>query len=398
MDKKWNGSWIKEARFAELLPLNVYHKEREAAPPHHHDEELKNFHMLVRKEFVLTDAYKKALLNITADDYYKLYINGRFVGQGPAQGNYYHYYYNKYDVVSFLKEGTNVIAVHVYYQGLVCRAYNSGDYRQGMIAELEVDGKLIVKSDQTWLSRKANEYISGGIVGYNTQYLEWIDSREQVPDWRNASIDLSGWKSCEEMEDHEYSLFLQPTPPVSVYEIKPQHISALMFEHADEVLVNTTRVQGLNGTDVEDLTEAEELGRKQVLMVAEFMKNRLPFFEKAAISSVGAQIAVRETRRIDGVYALQVEDVVQGRRFEDVIARSDYSIDIHDPSGKGVTATWVKGDGTYDIPYRCLLSAAQKGYLPDAAYLPRSPCHHSFNALHGNRDVCRALFYSTALR
>ncbi|WP_217592269.1 FAD-dependent oxidoreductase [Cohnella sp. GbtcB17] len=123
----------------------------------------------------------------------------------------------------------------------------------------------------------------------------------------------------------------------------------------DEVLVNTTRVQGLNGLDVEDLTEAEELGRKQVLMVAAFMTANLPGFEKASISNVGAQIGIRETRRIDGAYALQAEDVVQGRRFDDVIARSGYPIDIHDPSGKGVTAAWVQGDGAYDIPYRCLL-------------------------------------------
>ncbi|UUZ80869.1 FAD-dependent oxidoreductase [Paenibacillus sp. P26] len=124
---------------------------------------------------------------------------------------------------------------------------------------------------------------------------------------------------------------------------------------ADEVLVNTTRVQGLDGTDVEDLTEAEGLGRRQVLIVAEFMRNRLPGFEQASISAVGAQIGVRESRRIDGLYTLQAGDVVQGRRFEDVIARSGYPIDIHDPSGKGVIARWVEGDGAYDIPYRRLL-------------------------------------------
>lgn len=123
----------------------------------------------------------------------------------------------------------------------------------------------------------------------------------------------------------------------------------------DEVLVNTTRVQGLDGTNVEELTEAEEMGRKQVIMVAEFMRNKLPGFEQASISQVGAQIGIRETRRIDGLYALQPDDVVEGRRFDDVIARSGYPIDIHDPSGKGVTAAWVKGDGAYDIPYRSLL-------------------------------------------
>ncbi|MBB6637695.1 FAD-dependent oxidoreductase [Cohnella thailandensis] len=123
----------------------------------------------------------------------------------------------------------------------------------------------------------------------------------------------------------------------------------------DEVLVNTTRVQGLDGTDVEDLTEAEHLGRKQAQQVADFMIKELPGFEKASLSQVGAQIGIRETRRIVGRYTLESSDVVEGRRFDDVIARSGYPIDIHDPSGKGVVASWVQGDGAYDIPYRCLL-------------------------------------------
>ncbi|MDF2722857.1 MAG: FAD-dependent oxidoreductase [Paenibacillus sp.] len=131
----------------------------------------------------------------------------------------------------------------------------------------------------------------------------------------------------------------------------------------DEVLVNTTRVQGLDGTDVEQLTDAEEIGRRQVLMVADFISRSLPGFEKATITQVGAQIGIRETRRIDGLYALQAEDVVQGRRFDDVIARSGYPIDIHDPSGKDVKAAWVQGDGAYDIPYRCLIPKAVDNLL-----------------------------------
>jgi hypothetical protein len=123
----------------------------------------------------------------------------------------------------------------------------------------------------------------------------------------------------------------------------------------DEVLVNTTRVQGLDSTKLEDLTEGEIQGRKQVRMVADFMTRNLPGFENASISSVGAQIGVRESRRINGQYTLQVDDVVSGRTFDDCIARSGYPIDIHDPSGKGVQAAWVQGDGAYDIPYRCLI-------------------------------------------
>ena len=123
----------------------------------------------------------------------------------------------------------------------------------------------------------------------------------------------------------------------------------------DEVLVNCTRVQGLDGTNVEDLTRAEEEGRRQVMMMAQFLKENIPGFEKAAISSVATQIGIRETRRIDGLYSLTADDVIEGRKFDDGIAKSGYPIDIHDPTGKGVTASWINGDGAFDIPYRCLV-------------------------------------------
>jgi len=138
--------------------------------------------------------------------------------------------------------------------------------------------------------------------------------------------------------------------------IKRQDVLFFTGPGDDEVLVNTTRVQGLDGTNVEDLTLAEEEGRKQVLMYADFMIRCLPGFENASLSQVGSQIGVRETRRLEGLYALTMDDVVQGARFDDCIARSGYPIDIHSPDGRGVTAAWVGGDGAYDIPYRCLVS------------------------------------------
>jgi hypothetical protein len=123
----------------------------------------------------------------------------------------------------------------------------------------------------------------------------------------------------------------------------------------DEVLVNMTRVQDLDATRIEDLTKAEFEGRKQVLMVADFLKEWIPGFENASISSTGAQIGIRESRRIDGEYTLTKEDVTAGKTFDDVICKSGYPIDIHAPSGNGMEIAWVEGDGSFDIPYRTLV-------------------------------------------
>ena len=140
MDKIWKAKWITDPRFAALQPLNLLHKQLFPVSIPEHPADLQNQHLLVRKQFQVTDAIREAYLDISGDDYYKLYINGEFVGQGPAPGYPDHYYYNHIDIAKYLKTGANIIAVHLYYQGLINRVWNSGDYRQGMIAELEVNG------------------------------------------------------------------------------------------------------------------------------------------------------------------------------------------------------------------------------------------------------------------
>jgi hypothetical protein len=216
--------------FFGLKPIDLYRKELEAYCGPKHREDLKNRHMLARKTFVLKEPFDKAILDITADDTYKLYINGQFAGQGPAQGNHYHYYYNRHDVSPLLRQGDNVIAVHVYYQGLVCRAYNSGDYRQGLIAELSVDGSIAVQTDSSWKIERAREYENGGIIGYDTQYLEHIDNRLKLTGWRKAEFDDAAWQQPFVHEADDHRLFEQPTPPLSVYTVKPVRIQPIAGE------------------------------------------------------------------------------------------------------------------------------------------------------------------------
>lgn len=90
-------------------------------------------------------------------------------------------------------------------------------------------------------------------------------------------------------------------------------------------------------------------------MLEKFFKQYIPGFADASVVNTGTQIGVRETRRIIGEYVLNGEDVLNGTRFDDVIARSGYPIDIHNPEGKGVTANFIKEGGAYDIPYRSIV-------------------------------------------
>ncbi len=120
--------------------------------------------------------------------------------------------------------------------------------------------------------------------------------------------------------------------------------------------VNTTRVQRLDGTDVGDLTKAEIEGRRQVMQLMEFFRNRLPGFADCVLLDTAATIGVRETRRIVGEYTLTLDDLKTGRDFEDVVALCGYPVDIHSPTdaGGGVDED-LQTANAYQIPYRCLV-------------------------------------------
>lgn len=125
--------------------------------------------------------------------------------------------------------------------------------------------------------------------------------------------------------------------------------------HENEVSVNSTRVTRVSGIDVWDLTRAEIEGHRQMHEIARFLQHYVPGFERAYILESGPTIMVRETRRIVGDYCLTEEDVMQARKFDDVVARCCYPMDIHNPEGKGTQLTRMPPGEAYDIPLRCLL-------------------------------------------
>lgn len=231
MDKIWKAKWIMDSRFFGLSPIDVFHKELDNRLLPQHRDDLKNVHMLVRKRFVISKNKGNFTIDITADDYYKLYINGEFVSQGPASAYFSHYNYNRHDIGGFLIEGENIIAVHVYYQGLINRVWNSGDYRQGMIAEIYSGDQLITATDASWKYTISKAYSDGGRIGYDTQFLENIDGRQMEYGWKESGFDDKTWLNACENITTDYKLYLQQTKPLEIYEIKPDKVKVIGYGH-----------------------------------------------------------------------------------------------------------------------------------------------------------------------
>lgn len=141
-------------------------------------------------------------------------------------------------------------------------------------------------------------------------------------------------------------------------EISIPREDVLFFEtnNPGEVIFNTTRILGCDSTDPWSLSKAEIEGRKQCRELEHFMKKYMVGFENAVVVTTGPRIGVRSSRQIVGAYTLTAEDLLQQKKFEDVIAHSGYPIDIHSPDGEGTSHGKLEWGGMYGIPYRCLIT------------------------------------------
>ncbi|WP_268960395.1 FAD-dependent oxidoreductase [Paenibacillus glycanilyticus] len=150
-----------------------------------------------------------------------------------------------------------------------------------------------------------------------------------------------------------------PILPEGCYEYKevsdlPQGRRLYWEQNNDgSLLVNMSRVKA-NGAKIEDINYAETEALRQVFSIAYYLQKT--GFENYALTHIAPQTGTRETNQIVGLYTLNEQDLTSGARFKDVVAQTNYEIDIHSPDAQKTTDE-RKIDG-YDIPYRCMVPEA----------------------------------------
>jgi len=91
------------------------------------------------------------------------------------------------------------------------------------------------------------------------------------------------------------------------------------------VWCNCPHIPGFDGLNPEHLTHIEVEGRRRFMKVVAIVREHLPGFRHAYILDAAPQVGVRQTRLLEGEYVVTKEDIVERRRFPDVVARGrDY--------------------------------------------------------------------------
>jgi len=105
----------------------------------------------------------------------------------------------------------------------------------------------------------------------------------------------------------EISCLLEPISYIKSGNKFPEDINIKSFwsqyaEAGDINSFNGIHINGIDCTNVWDLTKAEIEGRKRIIRAIKTLRKRVPGFEKARLKTIGASLGTRESRKIIGEY------------------------------------------------------------------------------------------------
>ena len=174
-----------------------------------------------------------------------------------------------------------------------------------------------------------------------------------------VNVDVPLRKTVSKKEFHnlmaaasESGLYQLPRKEGSDHITPVDHMTATIMTRLPSYRKTGTTI--VNATDPELLSAAEIEGRVQAIEYIRFLRDVVPGYEKAQLSTFGVHIGVRETRRVYGQYRLTREDVIGAKQFDDQIALCGAPIEDH--HGGADTAWGYLPDGQcVGVPFRTLV-------------------------------------------
>lgn len=173
----WQGRWI----WLKDEPVPAY-----------------NLRALARKTFALDALPARAELAISADSQYRLFVNGKWVNDGPTRAFPWKYSFDRIDVSRFLRPGRNVLAVWVQHHGE--GTFHQIVTRPGLLVQLAIEtvkGRKMIASDRTWKMRldpALNEHSPQ--ISCQMPHEEQYDAREELVGWTAPEFDDSDWPAA----------------------------------------------------------------------------------------------------------------------------------------------------------------------------------------------------------
>ena len=158
----------------------------------------RNSYVYFRKLIDLPSRPGSAVMKAAADSKYKLYVNGQYVGKGPARAPAETSYYDTHDITHVLTKGSNVIAFLVHHFGEP--TYTGSGEMPGLNCRAEIElgrEQLVVASDDTWKAHRASDWTDQGErLNDNLGFQEVYDAGARIENWNQVRLNERDWQNA----------------------------------------------------------------------------------------------------------------------------------------------------------------------------------------------------------
>lgn len=175
----WTASWISDA-LASPTGVGVYH---------------------FRKDFELATKVDRFPIRVSADNRYRLFVNGIEVASGPARGDLLHWRYESLDIAPHLHAGHNTIAALVWNMGEF-RPAAQITLRTALVVQGDSPEAAIVDTGNGWKVYADRAYSFARVEGKDSGGFYVAGPRESVDaalypwGWEQPAFDVSGWRAA----------------------------------------------------------------------------------------------------------------------------------------------------------------------------------------------------------
>ena len=154
---------------------------------------------LFRKTIMLAGKPDSYIVNVSADNRYKLFVNEKQVSLGPARGDLNHWNFTTLDLAPFLHSGRNMIAAQVWNEG-EGRPEGQISFRTGFIMQGNDGAAQEFVTDTSWLCIRDSAYspLRFDVPAYYVAGSgEQLDMNTYLTGWETPDFREIGWKKAK---------------------------------------------------------------------------------------------------------------------------------------------------------------------------------------------------------
>lgn len=164
--------------------------------------------IIFRKAIELQTKPEKFIIHLSADNHYRLFVNGNYVLRGPARGDLSHWFYESVDIASYMKSGRNTLAAEVVNWGPK-RSFTFFSQMTSFILQGDTEEEKAVNTYGGSWKCYHNKAISA-------KNIDWMTDRSTIDfglyvgnptdsvrgelypwGWENTDFDDSGWQTAK---------------------------------------------------------------------------------------------------------------------------------------------------------------------------------------------------------